>query len=143
MCIGNEWVKWAQISLFKLSLLSDFKPLWQSTSDWPDPYISKPDVEKLQSELLPANCHLKIFEIYCRKLVLRIWLLFYLNEAYLYLDDFFYLFTMIDKKNVLFFTSLHISVKCVLTSYPFLFQSVLSVRSQYNSQNCNMTFFTF
>ena len=35
MCIGNEWVKWAGTSLFKLSLRSDFKTIWKSTSEWP------------------------------------------------------------------------------------------------------------
>ena len=71
-CVGNEWFKWVEISLFKLSLRSNFKTLCQSTLAWPDPYFSKLDVGKLQSELLPENVHLKIFEVYCRKLLLRI-----------------------------------------------------------------------
>ena len=69
-CTGNEWVKWVKNSLFKLSLRSDFKT--RGTSAWPDPYFSKSDIEYLQSELLPAHCHLKTFEICYRKVVLRI-----------------------------------------------------------------------
>ena len=57
MCIRNECVKWAVISLFKLSLRSDFKTVWQSTSDAPEPYFSKSNMEKLQSELLSVSCH--------------------------------------------------------------------------------------
>ena len=64
--------EWAKITLFKLSLRSDFKALWQSTSVWSDPYLSKSIMAKLQSELLPSNCYSKTFEICCRKLVLRI-----------------------------------------------------------------------
>ena len=59
MCIRNECVKWAVISLFKLSLRSDFKTVWQSTSDAPEPYFSKSNMEKLQSELLKCQLSLE------------------------------------------------------------------------------------
>ena len=67
-----EMFKWAEINLFRLSLQSNSKTLWQSTSAWPDPYFLKSNVGKLQSELLLTDCHLKTFKICCRKLVLSI-----------------------------------------------------------------------
>ena len=64
-----------QSNLFNLSNLSfrnSFNVFWQFISDWPDPYFSKSNTKKLQLELLPANCHLKTFEICCIKVLLRI-----------------------------------------------------------------------
>ena len=111
--------KCAIIILFKLSFQNGFNVFCQFISDWPDPCFSKSNMKKLQSELLPANCHLKTFEICCIKVLLSI--LAPLLSQMLSLDS----FTMINKENVLFFyTSLF---KSVLTSILFLSKSGLSI----------------
>ena len=111
--------------LFKLSLQSDFKTLWQSTSPWPNPYFWDSNVENLQSEPLPANYHLKTFEICCRKLVLRISAPL-LSKWSLLLFRWSTWISLPWSIRKMFF-SLRTYFKRVLISFPFLFKSVLSV----------------
>ena len=98
-------------------------------------------MEKFQSELLPANCHLKNFEIFCTKLLLRILIPRLFEWSWLLFSWFTLIFfNMLDKKTY----SLQISFKWALISLPSL--SVIWIgffRSQYNSWNCNITFFRF
>ena len=119
--------EWAKITLFKLSLRSDFKALWQSTSVWSDPYLSKSIMAKLQSELLPSNCYSKPFEICCRKLVLRILAPLLFKWAWLLCRWFVLIFLPSLIRKMFFLFYLHISVKFLLTTFHLLFKSGLSV----------------